>query len=98
MIFIARFSNKPEVGTLLRQHYPAHVEWLKQHESVIILAGALRTELDTNPVGGLWLVRANSKSEVEALFRTDPFWVQGLRQSYEVLLWTNALPEKTILL
>ncbi len=98
MIFIARFTNKPDVAPLLREHYPAHVEWLKQHESAILLAGALRTEPDAAPVGGLWLVRANRKSEVEALFQTDPFWVQGLRQSYEILIWTNALPEKTLLL
>ena len=98
MIFIARFTNKPEAAALLRQHYPAHLEWLKQHDSTIIVAGALRSEPDTTPVGGLWLVRANNRSEVEALFRTDPFWVQGLRQSYEILIWTNALPEKTILL
>ena len=65
---------------------------------MIVLAGALRTEPETTPVGGLWLVRANTKSEVEALFRTDPFWIHGLRQSYEILLWTNVLPEKTVLL
>src|SRR5437867_12573917 len=96
MIFIARFTNKPDVAPLLMQHYPAHVEWLKQHESMIVLAGALRTEPETTPVGGLWLVRADTKSEVEALFRTDPFWIQGLRQSYEILHWSNAFVGRTI--
>jgi len=41
MIFIARFTNKPEAAALLRQHYPAHVEWLKQHDSAIIVAGTM---------------------------------------------------------
>jgi len=41
MNFIARFTNKPEAAALLRQHYPAHVEWLKQHDSAIIVAGTM---------------------------------------------------------
>src|SRR5262245_2825685 len=79
MLFIGRFTNKPERAASISQYYPAHVEWLKQNDSVIIAAGSLRTEPAATPIGGLWIVRANSKSEVEALFQTDPFWVQGLR-------------------
>ena len=96
MLFIARFNNNPERVGLLSQYYPAHVEWLRKHESVILVPGALRTEPDGAPIGGLWIVRADSKSEVEALFRTDPFWVRGLRQSYEILHWSKAFPDKSV--
>lgn len=96
MLFIARFTNNPEKLGLLGQYYPAHIEWLKERESVILVPGAVRTEPDAPPVGGLWIVRADSKAEVEALFRTDPFWVQGLRQSYEILHWSKAFPDKTV--
>ena len=96
MLFILRFTNKPDRANLISQHYPAHVEWLKQRESVILVPGALRTEPDTPPVGGLWIVRADSKAEAEALFQTDPFWVNGLRQSYEIFLWSKAFPDKTV--
>ena len=85
MLFIARFTNKPERQGLIGQYYPSHVQWLKEHESVILVPGALRAEPDAAPVGGLWIVQAENKSDVEALFRTDPFWVNGLRQSYEIL-------------
>ena len=96
MLFIARFVNNPDRLESLPQHYPAHVQWLKEHESVILVPGALRSEPDATPVGGLWIVRADSKADVEALFRTDPFWVQGLRQSYEILYWSKAFPDKTV--
>ena len=96
MLFILRFSNNPDRVGLLSKFYPAHLEWLQEHESVVLVPGALRTEPDTVPVGGLWIVRAESKSEVESLFRTDPFWVNGLRQSYEILLWSKAFPDKTV--
>ena len=96
MLFILRFTNNPDRPELIGQYYPAHVEWLKERDSVILVPGATRTEPDAPPVGGLWIVRADSKSEVEALFRTDPFWLQGLRQSYEILYWSKAFPGKTV--
>jgi len=96
MLFIARFTNNPERAGLVSQYYPAHVEWLKQHEDEILVPGGLRAEPDGPPVGGCWIVRADSKAEVETLFRTDPFWVNGLRQSYEILYWFKAFPDKTV--
>jgi uncharacterized protein YciI len=96
MLFVLRFANNPENVGLVGQYYPAHVEWLKERESVILVAGAIRTEPDTPPVGGLWIVQANTKAEVEELFRTDPFWVNGLRLGYEILYWSKAFPDKTV--
>src|SRR5262245_37575933 len=96
MLFILRFTNKPEKATVLPQFYPAHVEWLKEHSSAILVAGAIRTDPDVPPIGGLWIVSAENKAEVEALFQTDPFWVNGLRQGYEILYWYKAFPDKTV--
>jgi uncharacterized protein YciI len=96
MLFILRFTNNPERLALVSQYYPAHVEWLKERQSMILVPGALRTDLDDPPVGGLWIVKAESKAEVEALFQTDPFWVNGLRLGYEIYYWSKAFPEKAV--
>jgi uncharacterized protein YciI len=96
MLFILRFTNNPEKVHLVGQYYPAHVEWLKERESMILVPGAIRTDPAAPPLGGLWIVRAESKDEVEALFRTDPFWVNGLRQGYEILYWSKAFPDKAV--
>jgi len=96
MLFIARFTNNPDKAEQIAHFYPAHVQWLKEHEDVILVPGALRTEPDAPPVGGLWIVRAENKSEVEALFQTDPFWANGLRKSYEILYWFKAFPDKAV--
>ena len=94
MLFILRFTNKPEKAALVPQLYPAHMEWLKERQSAILVAGAIRTDPDKPPVGGLWIVQADSKADVEKLFQTDPFWVNDLRQGYEILYWTKAFPDK----
>ena len=96
MLFILRFTNNPDRVDLIKQYYPAHVEWLKEREAAILVPGAIRSDPDAPPIGGLWIVRADSKAEVEQLFRTDPFWVQGLRQGYEILYWYKAFPEKAV--
>jgi uncharacterized protein YciI len=96
MLFILKFTNKPGTAELVTQLYPAHVQWLKEHESNVLVPGALRTEPSAPPVGGLWIVRAESKADVEALFQTDPFWVNDLRQSFEILYWSKAFPDKTV--
>jgi uncharacterized protein YciI len=96
MLFILRFTNNPEKVALLPQYYPSHVQWLNEHESMILVPGAIRSDPDAPPIGGLWIVRAESKTEVEELFRTDPFWVNGLRQGYEILYWYKAFPDKAV--
>jgi hypothetical protein len=94
MLFIVRFVDRAERLALRDKFLPAHLEWLEQHQAAIPAAGSLRSDLESAPIGALWLVEAASKTDVKQLFETDPFWVQGLRQSYEILHWSKAFPER----
>jgi hypothetical protein len=33
---------------------------------------------------------------VEQLLQSDPFWVQGLRQGYEIMHWFKAFPDRQV--
>jgi uncharacterized protein YciI len=96
MLFILRFTNKPEKASQLPQLYPAHLEWLKQQEARVLVAGAIKRDAEGPSIGGLWIVEADSKADAEELFRTDPFWVNEMRQSYEILYWSKAFPDKKV--
>ncbi|WP_412473088.1 YciI family protein [Burkholderia stabilis] len=96
MLFIVRFTDKPESLPLRQELLPSHLQWLQQHQTAILVAGSLRTEPSTAPVGACWVVEAQSKSEVVALFQADPFWVGGLRAGYEILHWSKAFPERQV--
>lgn len=96
MLYAVRFHDRPERLPVRRQQLQAHVKWLDEHRDVVLVGGSLRNELDEEPVGGLWLVQAPDKAAVEGLLRTDPFWVHGLRQSYEILHWCKAFPERQV--
>jgi uncharacterized protein len=97
MLFAVLFHDQPGQGTLRAAHLQAHIEWVARHTDCILVAGSLRNEPQDVPRGGLWVVEAASKAEVQALIATDPFTTCGLRESVEVLHWSKALPERQAL-
>jgi uncharacterized protein YciI len=96
MLFIVRFTDHPERLPLRKELLPSHLQWLEEHQSVVLVAGSVRPEQEAAPAGAVWIVEAPGKAEVEALLQTDPFWVKGLRQSFEVLFWSKAFPERKV--
>ena len=96
MLFAVRFTDKPGSQSIREQNLDAHLAWLAEREHQILVAGSLREETGSNPIAGLWIVEAQSKEEVETLYQSDPFWIQGLRQGVEILHWSKAFPEKQV--
>jgi uncharacterized protein YciI len=66
----------------------AHLDFLERNAFTIKAAGPLR-DGDGIPAGGLWVVQAADREQVEKLIREDPFWPTGLRRSMRVLAWTQ---------
>lgn len=96
MLFAVLFTDKPGHGALRAEFLQAHVDWVAQHQDMVLVAGSLRAKPADVPRGGLWIVEAPSKDAVHALMRTDPFWTCGLRQGVEVLHWNKALNQKAL--
>ena len=97
MLFAVIFTDKLAHGEVRAANLQAHIEWLEQNKKVVPLAGSLRHELGETPTGGLWIAEADSKAQVEALLKTDPFYMAGLRKSYEVLHWSKANAQRKVL-
>ena len=96
MLYVIRFTDNPECLPIRKQFLPAHLQWLEQHQQSILVAGSLRPEPEAIPVGAFWVVEAASKSAVESLLLTDPFWLHGLRQSVEILHLSKAFPDRKV--
>jgi uncharacterized protein YciI len=62
------------------------------------VASSVRPAPEASPVGAVWVVEAATRDEVETLFQSDPFWTSGLRQSFEILLWSKAFPDRQALI
>jgi uncharacterized protein len=82
----------------VRSTWPITVRGWPLTDAHIRITGALRSEPAGAPLGGLWIVEAGSKAEVEALLVGDPFWKQGLRASVDVWHWSRGFPENPVTL
>ncbi|WP_130392853.1 YciI family protein [Cupriavidus agavae] len=69
MLFAVRFHDKPNQSALRTTHFDAHIDWLRLYREKILAAGSLRSDPEAAPVGGLWIVQAAHKEEVEELLR-----------------------------
>ncbi|HEX2546375.1 MAG TPA: YciI family protein [Ramlibacter sp.] len=96
MLFAVIFRDKPDQGALRSQLLPAHIAWLDQVRDTVRVGGSLRTEPGIVPIGGLWIVEAASKDEIDRLMRADPFFTGGLRASWEILHWSKAFEDRTV--
>lgn len=90
MLFAVIFKDRPGHGHVRAAHLSAHVDWLEQNQACIPVGGSLRTEPSEVPIGGLWIADAPSREALDTLLKTDPFYLAGLRESYEILHWSKA--------
>jgi len=96
MLFIARFTDKPNVSELREKLLPAHFKWLDENKEKVLVPGSLRPDVDGPSLGGLWIVEADSKAEVDEIFKTDPFYANGLRAKVEVYFWKKAFEDRKV--
>jgi|SRR6202021_238933 uncharacterized protein YciI len=94
MLFIVRFTDRPDGFALRKSFLPAHLEWLEEHRAYILVAGSLREDPERHPVGACWIVEAASKVAVRSILASDPFWKGGLRSGVEILHWSKAFPDR----
>ena len=97
MLFAVLFIDKAMYGVVRAAHLQAHIDWLEHNKDVIPVGGSLRHELGETPKGGLWIAEAESKLQLEELLKTDPFYIAGLRESYEILHWSKANAQRRVL-
>lgn len=96
MLFAVRFTDKPDRLAVRKQYLQAHIDWLYEVKDMVLVGGSLRHQPQDSPVGGLWVVEATSKEDIERLIESDPFWIHGLRERYEILHWSKAHPERMV--
>jgi hypothetical protein len=95
MLFVARFTDKPDIAERRAELLEAHFDWLAANDDKVLLAGSLRTDVGGDSLGGLWIIEAESKAGAEQVYQTDPFFANGLRESVEVFHYVKAHPDKT---
>jgi uncharacterized protein len=96
MLFIAKFTDKPNSSELRDKLLSAHFKWLDENKKKVLVPGSLRPDVDGPSLGGLWIIEADSKAEVDEIFKTDPFYANGLRAKVEVYFWKKAFEDRKV--
>jgi uncharacterized protein len=97
MLFIAQFEDKAGVGELRQKLLQDHFAFLDRVKEKVLVAGSMREIPTDKPVGGLWIIEAESEEEVRDIFKDDPFWVNGIRASVRINRWVKAFPDRKTL-
>ena len=95
-LFAVIFEDDPARFEVRQREMKAHLQFLDRERAQILSGGSLREGEEARPVGGLWLVEAQDRAAVEAIYMRDPFWLAGLRKSVRVREWRKAFPERKI--
>lgn len=92
------FKDTPEMLKVRadKARRDAHVAYAKAHPELLI-GGGLKPEEDAQFCGALWIVEAESRSEVEALVRADPFFEEQFR-TFEIFTWGKILEDASVTL
>lgn len=97
MRWIALFDDTPAMAPIRRAHERAHFDYLRKHQTEILIAGGLREAPGGSFSGGLWILEVPSKQRAIELIEADPYHVHG-RRPYKLLVWGKALPDIHVLL
>jgi uncharacterized protein YciI len=97
MLFIAQFEDKQGVAELRQKLLEEHFAFLDRQKEKVLVAGSMREIPSDKPLGGLWIIEAESEEQVRDIFKDDPFWVNGLRASVRINRWVKAFPDRKTL-
>ncbi len=97
MLFVVHFTDKTNTFEIREKYLKDHISWLAERRDSVLVAGSLRDEPSSNPVGAFWVVEAESKQTVQEIYKSDPFWTSGMREKVEVYHWSKAFDEKTLI-
>ena len=56
----------------------------------------MRTDVGGDSLGGLWIIEAESKADVESVYQGDPFFANGLRSKVEIFHYVKANADRPV--
>jgi uncharacterized protein YciI len=83
-LVVTRPVRSPEIAKRLGDHLAHQVDLEKR--GIMFAAGPLYSKGSTVPEAGMFVLRANSFEEAEAIAKSDPFHAAGLR-TFTIQKW-----------
>jgi len=91
MLFVIDCADKPDHLNTRLEHRQAHLEFLKNFEAQLIMAGPF-LDADDNMIGSMLVMDFASGDEAQAFCDADPYGQAGLFESVRIRPWRKVLP------
>lgn len=90
MPYAIQTTDKTGSADLRAQTRPAHLDYLKANQHLLLAAGALISDDGTGGHGGILLVDTDDRAVAERFINEDPFTKAGLFEKVTVTRWRKA--------
>jgi uncharacterized protein YciI len=90
MPYAIQTTDKAGSADLRAQTRPAHLDYLKANQHLLLAAGALISDDGTGGHGGVLLVDTDDRAVAERFINEDPFTKAGLFEKVTVTRWRKA--------
>ena len=84
--------DKPDHGAVRAENRPAHLDYLKSHETQILVAGPLLSDDGQAPVGSLLVMEFDDLDAARRFAEGDPYAEAGLFKAVNICPWRKAFP------
>lgn len=84
MLWVLHYVDKPNSIDLRLSLRPAHLDYLKQENDKIVVAGATLTDDGGTMTGSVIVINVDDRAAAEAFSANDPFTKGGLFDRVEV--------------
>ncbi len=90
MPFAIRTTDKPGMQALRDKLQQAHLDYLDSQLGMLLAAGSLRSDDNTQATGGILIVDVEDRAAAERFINDDPFAKGGLFAEIKVDRWRKA--------
>lgn len=88
MPYVITFTDAPETDKAKKSSVrETHIEYVTRNLDRIIASGGLFPEDEDFPNGGLIILDVQSRSEAIEYIENDPFFLNGIFNSYTICRW-----------
>jgi uncharacterized protein YciI len=86
MHYVIQTQDKPNAFDLRAATRPAHLDYLKEQDAILLAAGPFLDDED-RMIGSLFIIDVPSEAEARAFAENDPFAKAGLFASTSIRKW-----------
>ncbi len=84
MLYVVHCVDRPGAGAVRQEARPAHIEYLKGQNDIIVLAGATLTDDGETMTGSHFILNVPDRAAAEAFSANDPFAKSGLFETVTI--------------